>query len=168
MKRFILAALLLAGCTGGGGGPAATPTAAAGGPVAKGSGTIVAGKSVDALTLGESKADVEKAMGGLGEQDVNEFNKAQSYAIYKDKGLELVFDKDKLGMIVCHNDEDFTPYTGATAEGLWVGSSKDDVKKALGPPKEDPGQALDYAAQGIWFTFSPEGKVETIRISQPR
>jgi len=168
IRRLILVAMVLAGCSSAPGPGATTPAAPAAAGLTKGSGTIVAGESVDAVKVGAPRAEVEKALGGEGEKDVNEFNKSQSYALYKDKGLEIIYDDDKVGMIVCHADAEWTPYTGATKEGLWVGSTKDEIKQALGPPKEDPGQALDYTAQGIWFTFTPEGRVETIKISRPK
>lgn len=169
LRTMVVAALLLAGCSGGGGtaGGTPTPTAAAATGLTKGSGTIVAGQSLDNVKLGEAKAQVEKDLGEPTERDTG-FSKSQTYSLYKDKGLELVYDDDKVAMIVAHAEEGWTPYTGATADGLWVGSTKEEIIKTLGPPKEDPGKALDYTAKGIWFTFQDNGRVETIRIIPPR
>lgn len=162
MRWILLMALVLGGCSG------KAPSTPAGPTLTKGSGTIVAGKSVDQVSLGQSRAEVEKTLGGPGEKEINEFNKTQSYALYKDKGLELAYDGETLAMIVCHTDAGWTPYTGATADGLWAGSTKDEIKKALGPPKEDPGQALDYTGLGLWFTFDKDGRVETIKVLPPK
>ena len=157
---FIGLAILMAGCQG-----SSAPPALADGPAR---GRIHAGQGVDALQLGESRADVEKALGAPEGVDHNEFNKNQTYDLYYAKGLELGFSKDQLESIVCHPQEDrWVAYPGATAEGLWVGSRKPDFEKILGTPKEALSQALKYADRGLWIEFDKDGKVSAIKIGKP-
>jgi hypothetical protein len=125
------------------------------------------GQGLDTVTLGESKEQVEKALGAPEGTDQNDFNKSQTYDLYYSKGLELGFARGELESIVCHPQKDrWVAYPGATAEGLWVGSRKSDFEKVLGTPKAAFPEALKYPT-GLWGEFDKDGKVLDLRVLKP-
>ena len=65
-------------------------------------------------------------------------------------------------------------YTGATEQGFGVGSSADEIVKALGEPQPGMARALRYPKLGIWFRLDADrddkGKtprVESVQVMKP-
>ena len=126
-------------------------------------GAIIPGQGVKEVTVGASREEVEKALGIPDTLSKNPFNDNNVIAEYFSKGLEISYDKDKAGSIVIHpEDAKYKAYQGSTKEGVWVGSKPGDVKKLLGEPVKELGQALIY--DGLWVRLTKDGKIESISI----
>lgn len=158
-------------------GSSVTPSAGSPTPVTQVDltpGKVKAGIGVEGISLGESKAQVNKTLGAPEETDSNEFAPGQDYALYYKKGIELSFTKDKLEVITLHSpDSKWAAYTGATEKGLGVGSAADEIVKALGEPAPDAPRALRYPKLGLWFRLNAErgsssgARAESLQIMKP-
>jgi hypothetical protein len=143
--------------------------------IALSSGKVRAGKGVDEISLGESKDQVVKALGKPEEVDANEFAPGQTYALYYSKGIELSYSNDKLEVITLHSPDDkWKAYTGATEQGLGVGSPAADITKALGEPAGSDARALRYPKLGLWFRLDKDleatggnARAESLQVMKP-
>lgn len=135
-------------------------------------GEVQMGVGLKSLPLGVSQAEVLEKLGPPSETDENEFVPGQSFFLYHHLGLELTFNGENLEVITLHGrDSPWETYTGATDEGLGIGSSAAEILTQLGPPPETVAQALRYPELGIWFRLdgdyrdNPESvNVETFSI----
>ena len=163
---YLCLSLLLFACPGD--GPKSTPTAAPTKAVSQKVGDVAPGQGVGEIQLGQTSAEVEEALGPPQERDANEFSPGMTYALYYRKGLELTYKDDKLVAIVLHREkEQWSAYPGATEDGLWVGSTPEEVKELLGPPPEDNKRALRYPKHGLWFRLDDTGQVDTLSVLEP-
>lgn len=158
LKRplFFMLCLLVLGCQSGKQTPTTTPTKAQAEltPVTLASGKIEPGVGIEEVKLGQTRADVEKALGAPDAHDVNEFAKGQTYLLYHKKGIELTLQDDTVEMITLHPTvKEWSPYSGGTAEGMGVTSTAKEISDALGPPDEDAPRVLRYLTKGIVFRF---------------
>ena len=144
MKRFVvfaclLAALLLAGC----GAPDSVDAAA--------QAAYVFQSGEAAVTAGDDMAQVLPALG-----DPKSYFEAPSYP-----GFVITTqpegEKDLVNAVVLTDDSVTTP------EGIYIGSSPEDVRGAYGTPAEEGETALIYTRGGVKLTFILEnGKVCSI------
>ncbi len=115
-------------------------------------GELLVGVGLKNLHLGATRGEVLEKFGPPSETDENEFVPGQSFFLYHSLGLELTFSGETLEVITLHgNDSPWKAYTGATDEGLGIGSSAEDILTLLGPPTETVPQALRYPEVGILF-----------------
>lgn len=122
-------------------------------------GKIKVGIGFEDVALGQTKEEVFKALGEPEETDANEFAPGQTYACYYSKGVELTFADDKLAVITLQSpnaDAKYQTYTGATEEGLGVGTSAEEIVKSLGEPADVDARALRYPKLGVWFRLDTE------------
>lgn len=152
----------------------ASALAAPASPLALAAGEVRAGEGLKEVTLEQTKAEVEKALGTPEEVDSNEYAPGQSYALYYSKGIELSYSQDKLAVITLHGaDDKWQAYTGATKEGLGVGSSAQQIAQALGEPDSGDGpRAMRYRKLGLWFRLdadrgSDSAKAESLQVMRP-
>ena len=157
---LFLLILCLAGCSSN---SDKTPPAPVG-PV-----RIEAGVGVEQAKLGQTKQEIEANLGEPDERDSNEFAPGNTYAIYYQKGLELIYTDDKLETVALHPaGEKWTAYDGSTPEGLSVHSTPEQVQAKLGEPAEKSPRGLNYQSKGIWFRFDDKGAVESVLITAPQ
>ena len=138
-------------------------------------GKVKAGAGVDDIRIGQSKDEVFKSLGQPEEVDSNEFAPGQTYALFYSKGIELIFNNDKVEVITLHaEDAKWKAYTGATDQGLGVGSSGEDIIKALGEPAPDMPRALRYPKLGLWFRLDADRdskeqtpRAESVQVLKP-
>ena len=117
-------------------------------------GLVEAGVGIKEVKLGQSKAEVEQSLGAPSETDRNEYVEGQTYLLFHPKGIELTLQDDKVEMITLHaKTGNWSPYTGATPEGVGVGSTSKEVVEALGTADEDAPRSLKYGKKGLWFRF---------------
>ena len=148
----LLLALLLLGC-GASSPPGPNP------------GRIQPGVGVEEVKLGDVRADVEARLGKPDATEANPFNARNTLALYHSRGLELSYDSDTVGTIVLHPAvAPWSAYQGSTAQGVWVGSTPDGVRKAMGSPQKDLPQALMYP--GLWIRMDREGRIESISLGR--
>ncbi len=150
-----------------------TPTPAA--QVVLEPGKVSPGVGLDTIKLGQSQKDVIALLGEPEERDNNEFAPGQLYVLYYSQGIELTFADDKLEVITLHSQTaKWKAYAGATSEGVGVGSSQDDIVKALGEPAADDTRALRYPKLGLWFRLDGDRgttdrtvRAETLQVMKP-
>lgn len=182
---LFLSLLPLAGCRNSADTPAPVATspaasAASASPVPQVEltpGRIETGIGFDGIKLGESKEQVFKVLGQPQETDANEYVPGQTYALYYDKGIELSFAEDKLAVITLQSpnaDPKYKTFMGATTAGLGVGTSAEEIIKALGEPAPDSPRALRYPNLGVWFRLdadrgdtSTTPRAQSVQIMKP-
>lgn len=158
--------------------PVATATTAAVStmkPLALTPGSIQPGVGIKEVKIGESKQDVEKAIGVPEGEDSNEFVKGQTYLLYNDKGIELILQDNKVQAITLHSEnKDWKPYGGGTLDGLGVSSTAAEVSQKMGTAETDAARALRYPSKGIQFLFDVDrqddganSRVESIIVHAP-
>ena len=158
--------------------PVATATTAAVStmkPLTLTPGSIQPGLGIKEVKIGESKQNVEKAMGAPQGEDSNEFVKGQTYLLYNDKGIELILQDNKVQAITLHSEnKDWKPYSGATDTGLGVSSTAAEVSEKMGTAEADAARALRYPSKGIQFLFDvdrhddgSQSRVESIIVHAP-
>jgi len=126
-------------------------------------GRIRPGVGVEEVQLGQARTEVEARLGQPDATETNPFNSKNTLALYHEMGLEISYDGDKVGTVVLHPTRiPWKAYQGSTAEGVWVGSNPDGVKKALGPPTKELLQALMYP--GLWIRLDSQGRIESISL----
>lgn len=126
-------------------------------------GRIQPGVGVEEVRLGQDRAEVEARLGQPDLSETNPFNSRNTLALYHGKGLEISYDGEKVGTVVLHPTlPPWKAYQGSTAEGVWVGSNPEGVKKALGPPSKELLQALIYP--GLWIRLDSRGRIESISL----
>ena len=126
-------------------------------------GRIQPGVGLEEVKLGQSRADVEKVLGQPSETETNPFNDRNTLALYHSRGIEISYDRDVVGTVVIHPAiPPWSAYQGSTSQGVWVGSTPDGVRQALGPPQKELPQAMVYP--GLWFRMDAEGKLESISL----
>lgn len=117
------------------------------------------GVGFEQVALGQSKDEVVQLLGEPEETDSNEFAPGQTYACYYSKGIELTFSDDKLAVITLQSpnaDAKYQTYTGATEQGLGVGTTAQQIVSALGEPSDVDARALRYPKLGVWFRLDAE------------
>lgn len=125
------------------------------------SGAIEPGRGIKEVQLGQSRAEVERTLGGPSAQDANEFVKGQTYLLFHSQGIELTLQDDKVEMITLHGeDKDWKPYTGATVDGLGVSSTAKEVTASLGKPSDEAPRALLYPEKGVLFRFDVDRQAD--------
>ncbi len=126
-------------------------------------GRIQPGVGVEEVRLGQDRAEVEARLGQPDLSETNPFNSRNTLALYHGRGLEISYDGEKVGTVVLHPTlPPWKAYQGSTAEGVWVGSNPEGVKKALGPPSKELLQALIYP--GLWIRLDSRGRIESISL----
>lgn len=145
-----LVVLLLLGCS-------------ASSPPGPNPGFVQPGVGLREVRLGQTRAEVEKALGSPSETEGNPFNTRNTLALYHGRGIEISYDSDVVGTVVIHPAvAPWSAYQGSTSQGVWVGSTPDGIRKALGPPSKELPQALVYP--GLWVRLDAEGRVESISL----
>lgn len=132
-------------------------------------GRIKPGESVDGLKLGVDGPGMEKVLGKPDTAD--KLMKNQIFACYYAKGLEVAIVDGKVETITCHVAEktpegEWKAYTGATADGLWVGSQRADFEKALGTGGRAFKEAIQYPSKGLWIRFDDAGRTNTVSVKK--
>ena len=177
MRHFILfltlTSFLISGCTKDSPEVYKTPD-----PVARVEltpGVIEPGKGISKVRLGQSQKEVEAVLGAPNELDTNEYSPGQVYALYYQRGIELVYADSKLEAITLHSAEKkWSAFTGGTADGLGVGSTAAEILEKMGEPEEDSPKALRYQKLGLWFRLDSDksatdrtARAHTVTISAP-
>lgn len=185
MELLAIAALLVGALNGCGKAPPVAGPTPTGSPVASSPlpvvevdltpGKIKEGVGLEGVSLGDSKAQVEKVFGKPEAEDANEFAPGQTYALYYSKGVELSFSKDILEVITLHSTNDkWSTYTGGTSKGLGVGSLASRIVKELGEPQgATTPRALRYPKLGLWFRLDADRgpgtdpRAESLQVMRP-
>ena len=130
-------------------------------------GRIKPGEAVDGLKIGVNGPEMEKILGKPDTAD--RLLKTQIFACYYAKGIEVALVGNKVETITCHvaektPDGEWKAYTGATTDGLWVGSQREDFEKALGTGGRSFKEAIQYPSKGLWIRFDESGKTNTVSV----
>ncbi|MBI3924001.1 MAG: hypothetical protein HY319_00520 [Armatimonadetes bacterium] len=171
---LVVAILLVSGCARkepplSPGTPASVSPAASADPGRVVAGKIKPGRGVEEVALGESRQDVEKRLGEPAERDSNPFQAENTFGLYYGQGIEISYLGDKVSMIVLHAaGDEWSAYPGGTDEGLWVGSTADEIRGRLGEPPQQLERGLKYPAQGLWFRLAEDGSVESLSLIPPQ
>lgn len=164
-------------------GPTETPAAVVSTPVpsapevALTPGKVRPGIGFEEITLGQTREEVTKILGEPEQVDANEFAPGQTYACYYSRGIELTFSNDRLAVITLQSpsaDSRYQTYTGATEQGLGVGTAATRIVEVLGEPAPDSPRALRYPKLGVWFRLDAEreatdrtSKAQSVQLMKP-
>ena len=129
---------------------------------------ITLGEGMGRAKFGMTKDEVANA---LGEPDEKKEIRGGSMWTYDSRGFHLTFDQLDAGHLVsiaCHMERRYrsAEFTGATAEGIGIGSSQEDVLRAYGEPEEDSVRdglgAMRYFKLGMTVGIA-KGKVADLQ-----
>jgi hypothetical protein len=130
---------------------------------------IVPGKSVGAITLGMSAAEVLQILGDPDRSNDStdpSFPGAKFYA-WNPTGREITVAIDRLGVVrIIAFGKQF-----ATSDGIAVGVSDLRVRSVLGEPskllKFSENQTYQYRTLGLWMRLTLDGRVTEIDVEKP-
>lgn len=122
------------------------------------------------MAIGQARADVEKVLGNPSEVSPNDYVAGQVFSLYKERGMELVYQDDKLAALHLHAPQKDWPagFSGAIEEGVGPGSTAMEILEKLGEPDEKKPQALLYTKKGLVFRLDKDGKwATTVSVQAP-
>lgn len=126
-------------------------------------GDIVLGRGMAGVRLGESR---EEVIAHLGKPDnaAADGSEATDVGIYLRKGLMLNYDGDRVVSVQAVLLDGEPVYEGTTAEGVGIGSTREEVVAAYGKADLSTANALMYAKLKTLFAITG-GRVSSICVN---
>jgi len=114
---------------------------------------------------------LDSVISKLGEPDYRD----ETSLNYWNMGLQFsagfILNPQRAGKIsnlsVCGTCDTDYAISGISDKGIELGDTRDDVRAAYGSPDES-GTRDEYDAEGIWFTYSDNGRIHHIQVAWPR
>ena len=141
-------------------------------------GDIQPGIGAAGVRIGDNRTTVEKTLGKPEHESTTGVQSAKgrkemTYLLYTSRGLDVLLEGGTVRSIFLYHEgaDDHRQYQGKMAGGITLGSTREEVLKALGEPSsrgigQDSDRWLRYDT-GVEASFSAEGTLHHLVISQP-